>query len=92
MHGMHGMECVGWNDGTECMTWNAWEWNAWHGMYGVECHATVVAAADAEIVDIPTENHRFQPGQDSCEAPCEDVLGANGWFGGDFRRKLCDFR
>ena len=43
-----------------------------------------VAAADAEIVDIPKENHRFQPGQDSCEALWEDVLGGNGWFGGDF--------
>ena len=37
-----------------------------------------VAAADAEIIDIPKGNHRFEPGQDSCEAPCEDVLGGNG--------------
>ena len=51
-----------------------------------------VAAADAEIVDIPKENHRFQPGQDSVEAPCEDVLGENGWFGDVFRWKLCGFR
>ena len=40
-----------------------------------------VAAADAEMIDIPKENHRFQPRQDSCEAPCEDVLGENRWFG-----------
>ena len=32
-----------------------------------------VAAADVEIIDIPMENHRCQPGQDSSEAPCEDV-------------------
>ncbi len=51
-----------------------------------------MAAADAEIVDIPKGNHRFQPGQDSCEALCEDVLGENGWFGDDFMRKLGDFR
>ncbi len=51
-----------------------------------------VAAADAEIVDIPKENHRFQPGQDSFEALWEDVLGENGWFGGDFRWKLGGLR
>ena len=51
-----------------------------------------VAAADAEIVDIPKGTHRFQPGQDSFEAPCEAVLGENGWFGDDFRWKLCGLR
>ena len=51
-----------------------------------------VAAADAEIVDIPKENHRFQPGQDSLEAPWEAVLGENGWFGDDFRCKLGGLR
>ena len=47
-----------------------------------------MAAADAEIIDIPKENHRFQPGQDSFEAPWEYVLGEIGWFGNDFRWKL----
>ena len=36
-----------------------------------------MAAADAGIIDIPYENHRFQPGQDSFEALFEDVLGGN---------------
>ena len=40
-----------------------------------------MAAADAEIIDIPKENHRSEPGQDSCEAPCEDVLGEMGGLG-----------
>ena len=47
-----------------------------------------VAAADAEIVDIPKEYHRFQPGQDSFEALWDDVLGENVWFGDDFRWKV----
>ena len=51
-----------------------------------------VAAADAEIIDIPKEIHRFQPGQDSLEAPWEDVSGENGWFGDDFRCKLGGLR
>ena len=42
-----------------------------------------VAAAYAEIVDIPKEHYRFQPGQDSFEALWDDVLGENGWFGDD---------
>ena len=51
-----------------------------------------VAAADAEIIDIPKEIHRFQPGQDSFEALWEDVLGEDRWFGDDSRWKLGDFR
>ena len=51
-----------------------------------------VTAADAEIVDISKETHRFQPGQDSCEAPCEAISGGNERVGGDFKCKVCGFR
>ena len=44
-----------------------------------------MAAADAEIIDIPKEKHRFQPGQDPLYAMCDDVYGEDMWFGGDFR-------
>jgi hypothetical protein len=40
-----------------------------------------VAAADAEIIDIRKEPHMFEPGQESCEAPREEVSGENRWFG-----------
>ncbi len=34
-----------------------------------------MAAADAEIIDVPKEKHRFQPGQDPLYAMCDDVYG-----------------